>query len=321
MKNKIIIVAGEPNSINSEIIYKSWKKLDIKLKKQIYLIVNLNLISKQFKELGYKINLIKVNNINDKINSNYLKIIDVPLKFKSPFDVSFPNSSQYIVRSLNLAHKFALNKNVKGLINCSIDKKALIKTKKIGVTEFFASKCNLHNHEEVMMIHNKKLSVVPITTHLKLKKISQSIKINIIIKKIITLDKYFKKIFKKRPRIGVLGLNPHNAELTRNSEEVKQIIPAINLLKKRGYKILGPLVADTVFINTYKKFDVIVGMYHDQVLSPFKTLFHFDAINITLGLKYLRVSPDHGPATDLVGKNKANYISLLQCIRFLKDFK
>ena len=76
-------------------------------------------------------------------------------------------------------------------------------------------------------------------------------------------------------------------------------------------------MADTLFINNYKNYDVIVGMYHDQVLVPFKTLFKFDAINITLGLDYLRVSPDHGPGIDLVGKNKANSYSLFQCIKFI----
>ena len=66
---------------------------------------------------------------------------------------------------------------------------------------------------------------------------------------------------------------------------------------------------------------MIVGMYHDQVLTPFKTLYQYNAINITLGLRYIRVSPDHGPATDIIGKNKANYISLFQCIKFLKNLQ
>ena len=137
----------------------------------------------------------------------------------------------------------------------------------------------------------------------------------------MSLNKEFKKVFKIKPKIGVLGLNPHNAELNKKSEEVQEIIPAISKLKKAGLNVCGPLVADTTFVNNYKKYNVVVGMYHDQVLAPFKTLFHFDAINITLGLNYLRVSPDHGPAIDLIGKNKANYLSLLQCIRFINNKK
>ena len=84
-----------------------------------------------------------------------------------------------------------------------------------------------------------------------------------------------------------------NFERTRKK---KIIIPAIKKLKNVNIKIDGPYVSDTIFINDYKKFDIIVGMYHDQVLAPFKALFKFDAINLTLGLKYIRVSPDHGVA-------------------------
>ena len=85
-------------------------------------------------------------------------------------------------------------------------------------------------------------------------------------------------------------------------------------------RLKGPIVSDTVFIDEYKKYDVIVGIYHDQVLSPFKTIFKFNAINITLGLKYLRLSPDHGTAKNLIGKNKANFLSLYNCIKFINKF-
>ena len=118
----------------------------------------------------------------------------------------------------------------------------------------------------------------------------------------------------------MLGLNPHNAELRKYSEEKKIIIPSIFKLKKKGIKINGPLVSDTIFINEYKKYDIIIGMFHDQVLAPFKTLFKFDAINITLGLKYLRVSPDHGIAKNLIKKKKGNPISLIKCINFINKF-
>ena len=172
-----------------------------------------------------------------------------------------------------------------------------------------------------MFIHNKRLSVVPITTHLDIKDVSKKITTNLIVKKINTLNKFYKKIFKKKPKIGILGLNPHNAELRKNSEEILIINPAIKKLKLSGVNISNLLVADTVFIQNYKKYDVIVGMYHDQVLAPFKTLFNFDAINITLGLNYTRISPDHGPAHDLVGKNKSNYLSLFKCIKFLNKLR
>ena len=119
----------------------------------------------------------------------------------------------------------------------------------------------------------------------------------------------------------MLGLNPHNAEFRKDSKEFKIILPTINFLKKRGVYLNGPIAADTVFLDNYKKYDVIVGMYHDQVLTPFKALYKYNAINITLGLKYLRASPDHGVATDLVKKFKANPTSLIECIYFFNRFK
>ena len=319
MKKKIIIVNGDPNSINSEIIFKSWKKINNSIKKRIYLISNYNLLQTQFKKLTSPILLHKLKNINDKADSNKLKIIDIALNFKKPFEVDKNSSSKYIINSLNCAHKLALSKHVSGIINCAINKN-LLKKKNTGVTEYLAFKCGVKNNSEVMLIRNKKLSVSPITTHLDIKNVSNNIKKSVIINKVKIVNKWFKSKFKKKPVIGILGLNPHNGELRRDSEENKIIIPAILYLKKKGINLNGPLIADTLFIRNYKKFDVIIGMYHDQVIAPFKTLYKFDAINITLGLKYLRVSPDHGIATDLIGKNKANSSSLLECINFINKF-
>ena len=172
-----------------------------------------------------------------------------------------------------------------------------------------------------MLISNEKLSVSPITTHINIKQVASQVSRISIINKVKTIELWFKKKFKRKPKIGILGLNPHNAEFKKKSEEIKIIIPSIIKLKKLGIKIKGPLVSDTVFINDYKNYDVIVGMFHDQVLTPFKALFKFDAINITLGLKYLRISPDHGTASDLIGKNKADPTSLLKCINYIGKYK
>jgi 4-hydroxy-L-threonine phosphate dehydrogenase PdxA len=319
MKNKIIIVTGDPNSINSELIFKCWRKINSSLKKKIYLIGSYDLILKQFKKLNYPIKISKVKNLDANVKGKNLKIIDINLKFKNPFKVSRKVSSKYVLNSLHLAHKLAISSN-NGIINCAISK-LLLGNKNIGVTEFLAKKCNIRNKSEVMLINNKKLSVSPITTHISLKDVSSKINRKIISNKIKTIQVWFKKKFNKKPKLAILGLNPHNAELKNKSEERKIIIPTVNHLRKLGINIKGPLVADTVFVNDYKNFDVIIGMYHDQVLGPFKTMFKFDAINITLGLKYLRVSPDHGTASNIIGKNKGNYISLLRCIHFLNKNK
>ena len=178
---KILIVGGDPNSINSEIIYKSWIKLPKSIKKKIYIISNYNLLKKQFKILNYSINIIKVKSIFESEKSFDLKLINIDLRFNNPFNVSKKNASQFVLKSLNMAHKLALKKNVAGIVNCAIDKNLLIK-EKIGVTEYLANKCDLKDDTYAMLIWNKKLSVCPITTHINLKEVSR----------IITTDKIVK---------------------------------------------------------------------------------------------------------------------------------
>ena len=113
-------------------------------------------------------------------------------------------------------------------------------------------------------------------------------------------------------------MNPHCESNFKNSEENATIIPIIKKIKNKKINIKGPFPADTIFMNNnLKNFDVIIGMYHDQVLSPMKALFGFDAINITLGLPFIRVSPDHGPNYSMIGKNKSNPKSVTTALKFL----
>ena len=133
---------------------------------------------------------------------------------------------------------------------------------------------------------------------------------------------FFKRNFNKKPNIGILGLNPHNYSSMRKIDESKIILSAIRTIKKSKIKVMGPISPDTSFMLFKKyKLDVIIGMYHDQVLTPFKTLFKYDAINITLGLPCIRVSPDHGVAENIMGKKIANPKSLIECIKFFNHIK
>ena len=303
------IVLGEPNSINSEILAKSNAS-----KSSSIIIGSYELLKSQLKILKIKRKIMKIKKTDDiKKNDKVINVLDIPLKFKKPFNVSRKESSKYVKKCLLVSHSLCLQKKIKGIINCPINKKNLFKNKNQGVTEFLAKKNKVFN-SEVMVIYNKNLSVVPITTHIKLKNVSKFIKKDFLSKKLITLNKFFIKYLKKTPKIGVLGLNPHNLELKKNSEEIKVIIPTIKLLKK-SMKVSGPYPSDTVFLkDNLKKFDVIVGMYHDQVLSPFKALYGFDAVNITFGLPYIRMSPDHGIADDKIKLNVSNPQSLNRCI-------
>ena len=314
--NKFGIILGEPNSINSEILAKSNV-----YKKKAVIIGSLDLLKSQFKKLKINRKLKKIQSLEDiEKPGKYLYVLDVPLKFKDPFSVNSKDSSVYVKKCLITGHKLCLKKKIKGIINCSINKKTVFKNKNLGVTEFLAKKNKIHN-SEVMIIYNKKLSVAPLTTHIKLNSVSRNIKKNLLIKKIKTLNKCYLRYFKKKPRIAVLGLNPHNFELKKNSEEFKIIRPVVKTLK-RTFRISGPYPSDTIFFKgNLKKYDVIVGMYHDQVLAPFKALFGFDAVNITLGLPYIRMSPDHGTAEDKKKLNISNPKSLNSCIELISKLK
>lgn len=232
MKNKICIVLGDPNSINSEIILKSLKKLNKKTKQSIILIGSFLLIKKQLEKLKFKIKLHKINNISEKINRDFIKIINIPLKFNNCFNVSKRIASRYVINCLNLAHDLCEKKKINGFINCPIEKNLIIQKGVFGVTEYLGKKNKSKIFSEVMFLYNKKLSVVPITTHIKIKDISKYISKQLILKKIKTLFFFYKKLFNIYPKVAILGLNPHNSELSKDSEEVKKIIPAIKILKK-----------------------------------------------------------------------------------------
>ena len=168
-----------------------------------------------------------------------------------------------------------------------------------------------------MLIYNEKLSVCPVTTHLPLKSVTKKITKKLIREKIEIIDHFFKKFLNFKPKIGIVGLNPHCESIFQFNEDTKIISPVVNSMKKK-YWVRGPIPADTIFLkNNRKKFNVIIGMYHDQVLTPIKTIYEYDAINITIGLPFLRVTPDHGPNESMVGKNISDPRSLIKAISFL----
>ena len=316
----IIVVAGEPNSIFSEIFFKSLKIK--KFNSPIILIASYNLIKLQMKKLNIhkKIRLIKTLDLKDKrLNNKKINLIDVTFRQKKAFDKISDKSNNYIKKSFDIALKI-LNKKISNkFINGPISKKFFLKKKYLGITEYIAYKTRTKNF--AMLIYNKKLSVCPLTTHLPIKKVSKKINKNTIKEKVKLIDIFFKKNLKKKAKIAITGLNPHCESTDVFNEDEKIIKPVIKSLNKSNYNVSGPFAADTIFLkNNRKQYNVIIGMYHDQVLTPIKTLFEYDAINITLGLPFLRISPDHGPNEKMMGKNKSNALSLVSALTFL-DFK
>ena len=323
MKNKpLIIVSGEPYSIFSEIFYKIFKSSFYKKYKiPIILIGSKNIIEMQMKKMkySYKINLIKKNEIeNAKLNNFEINLIDVKLKFKKPFGKITNKSSKYIKECFEIAINIMKKKLGFALINGPVSKTHFLHGKYNGITEYLSHKTYKKN-DEVMLIYNKLLSVCPITTHIPLKNVSKRISSNEILKKITTINKFYKTNLKKIPKFAVTGLNPHCESNFKNNEENKIIKPAIKRAQKKNLRVKGPFPADTLFTkNNIKKFDVVIGMYHDQVITPLKTLYNFNAINITLGLPFIRISPDHGTNNQMLGKKKSDPTSLKEALLFLK---
>jgi len=320
MKNKaILIVAGEPNSIFLEIFFKSLKKNNFK--RPIILIASKNLVAQQMKKLrfNFKINLIDTKKIVLNLLTNKeLNIINVDYKFKKVFDKISESSNLYIKNCFDIALTLLKTNKFIGLINGPISKKTFLKDKFFGMTEFFANKTEVKKNKFAMLIYNKRLSVSPLTTHIPLKEVHKSITKNKIIDLVLLINEFYKKKLKKKPKIAITGLNPHCESNYKTSEEERIIKPAIKYLRRKKINSFGPFPADTIFLKEVsKKYDVVVGMYHDQVLTPLKTLFGFDAINITLGLPFIRISPDHGPNEKMIGKNRSNPQSLVQAIKFL----
>ena len=312
----ILIVSGEPNSVFLELFCKVFN--NNKIKSPIILISSKKLLNLQMKKLGFK-NKIRLINSSKlkfyKLDNKTINLIDVNYNTDKAFEKISSKSNVFIKNSFELAFNTIRNNNISKFINGPISKKSFLKKKFLGITEYISEKFLTKN--TCMLIFNKELSVCPITTHLPLKLVTKKITKKNIINKVSLINNFYEKRFKFKPRIAILGLNPHCESIHSYNEDEKIIKPSIKYLKRK-YKVSGPYPADTIFLkNNRKNFDVIIGMYHDQVLTPIKTLFEYDAINITLGLPFIRISPDHGPNETMLGKNLSNPLSLLRAIKFL----
>ncbi|MFH1612207.1 MAG: 4-hydroxythreonine-4-phosphate dehydrogenase PdxA [bacterium] len=223
-------------------------------------------------------------------------------------------SLEYIKKGIQLS----LEKKIDLLVTAPVNKESIIKSGFIfsGHTEYLANLS--HVKKFAMMLVSENLKVVLATTHLPLKKVSttlSSLKIYDTI--MLTYDSLKQYFGLSNPTIGVSGLNPHCGEGgSIGNEEITQIIPAILKAQKKNINVQGPFPADTLFVKEkLSKFDAIITMYHDQGMIPIKMNGFGKAVNITLGLPFIRTSPDHGTGFDIAGKNIANPESLKQAIK------
>ena len=313
----ILITNGEPNSIFLEIFLKAYNKK--KFRSPIILISSYDLLKFNMKKLNLKFKIRKLKPkdlLNKKLDNSSINLIDIKYKFENKFQKISKKSNKFIEKSFNVSFKIIKQGITDKFINGPISKKSFLNKKYPGITEYVGKKFGVN--KIAMLIYNKNLSVCPLTTHIPIKNVAKKINSKSIHEKVDLITSFFKKTRGINPKIGIVGLNPHCESTDKSNEDDKIIKPCIKKLAKYDYRVSGPYPSDTIFLKKNReKFDVILGMYHDQVLTPIKTLYEYNAINITLGLPFIRISPDHGPNEKMVGKNLSNPLSLIQAINFL----
>lgn len=207
---------------------------------------------------------------------------------------------------------------VDAIVTAPVNKTAirLVNKKFIGHTEYLAQRSGTRRF--AMMFVSPRLNVTLATIHVPLKKVSGLLTTKGIFEKILLTENMLKTGFAiKKPRIAVCALNPHGGEF--GDEEKKVIVPAVRAACRKGIDAAGPFSADLLFHAAYQgRYDAVIGMYHDQALAPFKLVAFHDGVNVTLGLPYVRTSPDHGTAFDIAYQGKADPSSMLAALRLAK---
>ena len=324
-KPVIGITVGDLNGIGTEIIIKALS--DNRLLKMFTPVVygSTKVLSYYRKTLGLEpFNHHPVNNHFDlhtkKINVRNCWQDSVEL---NPGQVT-ATGGKYAFLALEAATNDLKEGKIHALVTAPINKKNIQSEdfKFIGHTEYLTHKFNTQNQESLMLLVSEQLRIGVVTSHIPLAEVKKRLTQKAIVNKINLLYKSLKKDFGiSKPKIAVLGLNPHAGEDgLLGDEEAEIITPAINECRKKGNLILGPFPADGFFGKMeHKKYDGVMAMYHDQGLIPFKTLAFDEGVNYTAGLPVVRTSPDHGTAYNLAGKNKANEESMLQAIFLAMD--
>lgn len=320
MSNKIAITVGDPGGIGPDICVLMAEKY---IKKYHVVITDPQLLIDSSKKLNRKVRINILKDIDDTVRSgdSLINVFPIKLNKKNKPGYMNPDNASFVINAIETATKGCLNHHFQSMVTGPISKSILNRGgfKISGHTELLAKICK---KKSIMMLMNDKLKVTLQTIHIPLSKVSKQItKKNIVEKiKIINHD-LINKFGLTKPKILVCGLNPHAGEEgILGNEEISIIKPAIEALKKQGVNIDGPVPADTAFISKYiSEYDVIHTMYHDQGLPVIKYDDFSKTTNVTLGLPIIRVSVDHGTATDLVGTGNVDISSFIQALKVARD--
>ena len=312
---------GDPAGVGPEIIVKMFKKENLYKYADVFVIGDLfpmlsaqRRISKNIaiKPISHLANITKNRNIINLLDLRALKLKDFILAEETA--ASGKASYAYLLEAIKLAKQ----KKIDAIVTATVNKHSLhlAGIKEPGHTEILAKKSGTKNF--AMMLMAEKLKVVLVTIHTSIKSVPGLLTAGKVYDRIrLTHDSLKKDFGIKEPRIAVLGLNPHAGEAGAfGNEEKTRIIPAINKAKKQGINAQGPFPPDTIFHKIIGgSHDAAVCMYHDQGLIPLKLIGFDTGVNFTMGLPFVRTSPDHGTAYDIVGTGKASERSMLSALK------
>lgn len=317
-KEKIVvgISVGDINGIGIEVILKTFEDKRMLDFCTPVIFGSTKTLSFHKKQLDSEININGIMSINQlahgKVNLLNIWKEEIPIDLGNPTKIS----GEYALKSLKSATKHLKENTIDVLITAPINKENIQSDtfNFPGHTEFLENELN---GESLMILISEELRVGLITGHIPISKISETITPELIQKKVEIMYTSLVKDFSiNKPKIAILGLNPHCGDKGVIGKEDDEIIkPTIASIKESGKLVFGPYAADGFFgSSTYKQFDGILAMYHDQGLAPFKALSFGNGVNFTAGLSKVRTSPDHGTAYEIAGKNKANPTSFKEAL-------
>ena len=301
-KPKVAITIGDPAGIGPEIVYRATNSLRVQSVCSPVVVGDKNIISKYFNI--YK----KSNKIEFVFSSNYNKKIQIGKSSKI--------SGLIACDAIRQAAKMCMSKHTKSMVTAPVSKESfkLAGLNYSGHTEFLGKLTKTKNYCMMMICDN--INSVMITRHLPISKISSMLTKRDIVSTTKLSANFIKKILNKDPKIIMCALNPHAGDNgILGNDEKKTIIPAIKKLKEKNYNIIGLYPIDVAWQKFLQnKYDLIVAMYHDQIMLPLKILNPKKIVNVTVGLPFIRTSPGHGTAFDIAGKNIADFSSMEEAI-------
>ncbi len=317
MKIKLGVTIGDSNGIGIEIILKTFQDNRI-LEFCTPIIFGSNEILSQHKKILqlHDVNLNIVRDIN-KLKHNKINLLEI-LKDNNKVNIGEKNvhGGYNAINSIDSVIDAYKKNKIDALVTAPINKSSIQKNKSdfIGHTEYLK---NSFSGNSLMIMVSEVMKIACLSGHTSLSNVKNYISKENIIENLLILNNSLKNDFGKiKPKIAVLGLNPHAGESGMlGNEEIETIIPSINDMKDKGLLVFGPYSADSFFTTkNLSAFDAILAMYHDQGLIPFKTLAFDTGVNFTAGLDVIRTSPVHGTAFEIAGKGIANENSFRQAV-------